>query len=266
MPCVAPEERIGIYYRGGRKSVKLRLTFTKRHPEKSRGSSVETPASIFCYNPRRGGDASKTAGKAMTENEDLLALYMEHSCPVYRIYEPPEIRIILGAGRKNRGDVIREAAERDHIPVLLRRGGGGTVVLSAGMVVLALVTEVDSPFRNREYALLINGWQREALQELGVKNLQDRGISDLAIGEKKILGASVFRRKRVLFYQSSLLVSNDLRLFSRYLSYPSHVPEYRRGRSHGEFCTNLRIQGSSATVDDVVRQLASIVSSRLHAL
>jgi lipoate-protein ligase A len=205
-------------------------------------------------------------GGEKTVNQDLLECHLTHARPVYRIYEPAGVCIVLGAGRKNKGDVILEAAQRDRVPVLVRKGGGGTVLLSPGMIVLALVTEVDSPFQNREYARRINGWQKQALSDLGVKDLADRGISDVALGEKKIIGTSIFRRRNVLFYQSSLLVSCDVRLFSRYLSFPSSVPDYRRGRSHEEFCTTLRDAGYEITVRDVALGLREIVSSRLPAL
>ena len=63
------------------------------------------------------------------------------------------------------------------------------------------------------------------------------GISDLAIGEKKIVGTSIYRTRLVLFYQASLLVSNDIAVFTRYLAMPgegARVParEDARGVLH----------------------------------
>ena len=58
-------------------------------------------------------------------------------------------------------------------------------MLGPGQVVLALVTEVGSPYRNREYAAEINAWIVESLSELGVSGVQPEGISDLAIRGKK---------------------------------------------------------------------------------
>jgi len=202
----------------------------------------------------------------MTVNEDLISTYMESHRPVYRIYEPESTMIVLGAGRRNRGDVILEKVSRDSVPLLIRKGGGGTVVLSPGMVVLSLVKEVGSPFHNREYALIINGWVKRVLQSLGVPDIEDRGISDLTIGERKILGASLFRRRLLLFYQSSLLVSNDLSLFERYLAYPSTVPEYRGGRSHESFCTTLHRAGCRISIKEIIPRMEETVSRELPAL
>jgi lipoate-protein ligase A len=201
-------------------------------------------------------------------NDELLEEYESGGRPVLRLYEPREVLIVLGAGRKAEEDVLEEAAAADGVPLRRRRGGGGTVVLSPGQAVLALVTEVSSPFRNREYFRAVNHWFREALAALGVPadRVQDRGISDLAIGERKILGTSLYRRRRILFYQGSLLVQNDLALFDRYLRFPSRVPDYRRGRGHAEFCTTLAREGYTVTVARVMETLQRVVRERLPRL
>jgi lipoate-protein ligase A len=185
---------------------------------------------------------------------------------VYRLYEQKEVCIVTGAGRKAEEDVFLEQAAADAVPVLRRRGGGGTVVLSPGQLVLAVVTEVSSPFQNLQYFRAINNWFRLALEPLGVSGIEDRGISDLAIGELKILGTSLYRRRKILFYQASLLVDNDLSLFERYLRFPSRVPDYRKGRGHLDFCTNLQQQGYSLAVAEVMDSLDQVVKDRLYHL
>jgi lipoate-protein ligase A len=201
-------------------------------------------------------------------NDDLLEEYARRGEPVLRLYEPQTVMVVMGAGRKAAEDVLEEQAGADGVPLLRRRGGGGTVVLSPGQAVLALVTQVSSPFRNREYFRVINGWVREALADLGVEpaRVEDRGISDLAIGERKILGTSLYRRRLLLFYQGSLLVSNDLSLFDRYLRHPSRVPDYRGGRSHRDFCTTLTAEGCALSVPRVLGSLERVVRARLPPL
>ena len=172
----------------------------------------------------------------------------------------------MGAGGKAETDIFAVRAEIDQVPVLRRRGGGGTVVLSPGQVVLALVTEVSSPFQNLNYFRAINHWFRLALRDLGVSGVEDRGISDLAMGDKKILGTSLYRRRKILFYQASLLVDNDLSLFDRYLRFPLKVPDYRQGRGNLEFCTNLRLEGYAVSVADVMKNLEGVVREQLFQL
>lgn len=201
-----------------------------------------------------------------TVNEDLLDRYRQTGVPVSRLYEPPALCAVLGASGKPEHDLLLEHLEADGVPWMKRRGGGGTVILGPGQVVLALVTSVESPYRNREYAAEINAWIVDSLALLGVTGVSPEGISDLAIGGKKIVGTSLYRTRLVLFYQASLLVSNDIRVFTRYLAMPAKVPEYRAGRSHEEFCTTIAREGYTGTVREVIAAMESVVSTRLPLL
>ena len=111
---------------------------------------------------------------------------------------------MLGASRSFEADVYEKESSSSAIPVVRRRGGGGTVFLSQGQVVICLVTKVPELFQNRKYTCIINRWIITELERLGVKFLSNKGISDLAIGNRKIMGTSVFRRRYIFFYQASL--------------------------------------------------------------
>ncbi len=202
----------------------------------------------------------------MTVNEDLLERHERDRAPAWRVYEPEETFAVLGAGGNPSRDLVLPRLEADGVPYLFRRGGGGTVILSPGQVVLALVSEVSSPFRNKEYASAINRWFMDALSALGVSLVEHRGISDLAIRDRKILGTSIYRRRLTLFYQASLLVSNDLALFGRYLTMPERVPDYRKGRDHAEFCTTLAREGYPFGVREVITALDSVVAREIGNL
>jgi lipoate-protein ligase A len=201
-----------------------------------------------------------------TVNGDMLDEHRRSGVPLSRIYEPSTLCAVLGAAGKPEQDLLLENLDADGVPCMHRRGGGGTVVLGPGQVVLAVVTEVASPFRNKEYAAEINSWIVEALRRLSVTGVHPAGISDLAIGEKKIVGTSIYRTRLVLFYQASLLVSNDISVFTRYLAMPVKVPDYRRGRTHEEFCTTLAREGYAGSVADVIAALTETVDTRLPLL
>ena len=201
-----------------------------------------------------------------TVNGDMLDEYRRSGVPVSRIYEPTTLCAVLGASGKPEQDLHLDALTKDRVPWMRRRGGGGTVVLGPGQVVLAVVTEVSSPFRNREYAAEINSWIVEALERLSVRGVHAEGISDLAIGERKIVGTSIYRTRLVLFYQASLLVSNDISVFTRYLAMPVKAPDYRRGRTHEDFCTTLVREGYTGSVTTVQEALRETVEERLPLL
>ena len=201
-----------------------------------------------------------------TVNGDLLDGFLADRTPRLRLYEPHETTAVIGAGGRPERDLRLAALEADGVPVRHRRGGGGAVVLATGQVVIALITEVASAFGNLEYARGINAWIVEALASLGVRGLEQRGITDLAIGGRKILGTSIYRSRLVLFYQASLLVANDVSLFGRYLEHPHKVPEYREGRDHDAFCTTLRAEGYDLDPARVISALQPVAERRLPRL
>jgi len=204
--------------------------------------------------------------EASTVNGDLLEDFLADRAARRRLYEPSGIAAVLGAAGKPDRDLKLAALEADAVPVLRRRGGGGAVVLSPGQVVLALVTDVASEFASREYARAINEWFIEALGALGVTGLEQRGISDLAMGGRKVLGTSIYRARLLLFYQASLLVANDLSLFDRYLEHPHAEPDYRQGRGHESFCTTLRAEGFDLDPARVIAALEPVARRRLEEM
>jgi lipoate-protein ligase A len=199
-------------------------------------------------------------------NGDLLERFLEDGVPAWRLIEPREVFAVIGAAGKPERDADLAALAADGIPLRQRRGGGGAVILSPGQVVVALATRVRSPFANRQYAQAINDWVIEGLAGLGVRGVEQRGITDLAIGDRKILGTSIYRTRLVLFYQASLLVSNDLALFGRYLPPPYRQPDYRQGRDHESFCTTLVREGYRLDPDRVIEALEPVVRRRIGEL
>ena len=190
-------------------------------------------------------------------NDHVLVDHEQQGTPQLLLYEPADISVVLGLGGVAGRDVHLVATGQDRVPVLRRRGGGGTVVLAPGQVVIALAVEVAHPFQNRAYARQINACLIRGLANLGVHEVRDAGICDLALGDRKILGSSIYRRRRILFFQASLLVNSDLSLLGRYLTYPAKVPAYRAGRSHADFCTSLRLAGHRVSCAQVVQALAT---------
>jgi lipoate-protein ligase A len=95
----------------------------------------------------------------------------------------------------------------------------------------------------------------EGLEELGVTGLSMRGISDISYGDLKILGSSIFRRKQRVLYHAVLNVALPVTLISRYIAHPPKEPDYRKGRSHEDFVTNLRMLGCTAEISHIANVL-----------
>jgi lipoate---protein ligase len=199
------------------------------------------------------------------KNDGIFLFGAMQPKPYIFTYTQNDIEVVHGPSCKPDREIYTERCKRDGVPIIKRRGGGGTVVLLPGTVILVIVGI-------REYgqsALQIFEWIHKGLIQYfvsqGICGVAQDGISDLVLENKKILGSSLYlgNRPSLFYYQSSLLVNSDIRLFNRYLKHPPREPEYRRGRDHGDFCTTLRMQGFSIPPEELVQKIASQFGSFL---
>ena len=159
-----------------------------------------------------------------------------------RVFESKTTCVVLARSNDPSREVNQDYCAESNIPVLRRRGGGGTVVLGPGCQIVTFAFFARSLFDNSRYFSIINDCWIAALERAaGIQagTIHQRGISDLAIGNKKIAGTSLFRRKHLVVFQGSLLVDPDFETIERCLCHPSREPDYRMGRSHLDFLTSL---------------------------
>ncbi|MBM3381115.1 MAG: hypothetical protein FJY29_01595 [Betaproteobacteria bacterium] len=175
----------------------------------------------------------------------------EHHRVLFRFFETMRPVVVLSSSNAAARETFEERCKTRGVPVLQRRGGGGTVVLAPGCLVLTFAFFAKDIFSNQKYFALINQLWADALAEAGLPGLVTRGHSDLALGEKKIAGTSLFRRKHLVVYQGSLLVHPDFELITELLQHPSREPDYRRGRSHDEFLTSAGRLGYAGTTQEL---------------
>lgn len=178
--------------------------------------------------------------------------------PVVRVEEAREVVVVLSRSRDPEREVYLGRCREDGVPVIVRPSGGGAVVLAPGVVAASLVAPADPRARFPEpYFRRYCGVVAEALTRCGAVGLEIRGISDLALGERKVAGSSLRLWKGWVLFQVSVLVDVDVRLLERYLRAPSREPRYRRGRPHREFVVTLRGAGlpvACARVVEVLRE------------
>ncbi|MBZ0266211.1 hypothetical protein K8I28_16255 [bacterium] len=155
------------------------------------------------------------------------------------IYNFPETAIVLGRGSKFNLEVNREEYFNDPIKVYQRRGGGCAVVLDPGNIIVSVALVAPGLKQTKEYFQRCTDWMILGMKKCGVGKVYQDGISDLVMDNRKIAGSCVWRSKDIFYYSVSLLVDADLSLIDRYLLHPPREPEYRQGRSHSEFVTNI---------------------------
>ena len=87
----------------------------------------------------------------------------------------------------------------------------------------------------RRYTRIMTG----ALERLGVKGAARRGTSDLALGDMKIAGTSLYLGSRSALFHAVVNLAEEPETIARYLRMPPREPDYRAGRSHTDFVTSL---------------------------
>lgn len=203
-------------------------------------------------------------------DEDLLAEVKELGGIRYRLWEPAFPLVILGRSSHPEDEVFSEICAKDGIPVIKRMGGGKSVLLSPGMLIVSLALETIHFRGHPFYAEAINRIVEKTLTSCGAGNINGRGISDLAWGDQKIMGCCLYLSRRrdlwVVFYQASLLFHPDLSLVTRYLKHPPWEPDYRKGRPHEEFLTTLWAQGHRLKIMQVASRLARAFDEDLPGL
>jgi len=177
--------------------------------------------------------------KPYNYDDDLVTEVEKSRKPGAKVYRAPLTAVVLGKGSNPEVELNIDAIEEDGIPILQRHGGGCSVVIDPGNLVISVVLPVEGIKDNRKYFDRITKWLIDKLREAGLNGVQQRGISDLAIGDRKIGGSAIYRTRDILYYSTTLLMTADLSLMDRYLKYPPREPDYRKGRIHLDFVMNV---------------------------
>jgi lipoate-protein ligase A len=160
---------------------------------------------------------------------------------VLRLWEWPKLAVILGSGCRLAEDADEAACLAGGVPILRRSSGGGTVLLGTGCLCYSLVLSYDRSPALREIRssyLFILELIREALAGI-VPGIACAGTSDLAIAGRKFSGNSQQRKRGYLLHHGTLLHHFDPYHVGRYLHWPARQPDYRCGRDHAAFLTNI---------------------------
>jgi lipoate---protein ligase len=196
---------------------------------------VERFAEVVTPNP---GGSDDPLGESVLDVEQ----------PWLRVFEPRDVRLVIGRGQDPHRELQIPAAQADGVPVHRRVCGGGAVVLAPGMVVVALRLPRADRFPDA-WLEHIGSVLASGLSDL-TRSVVVRGHGDLALAgdvgqegaERKILGSSLRLSGRWCYYLASLLLADHSHLMRRYLSTPSREPRYRGGRDHESFCTWLAMK------------------------
>jgi lipoate-protein ligase A len=160
---------------------------------------------------------------------------------VLRLWESPSPLVVIGRSSRVDVEVDREACRSEAVPIVRRCSGGAAVVAGPGCLMYAVVLS----YRRRPYLRSIDQAHRFVLDTLtaalapSFPAVRGRGISDLALRDRKISGNSLRCKRTHVLYHGTLLYNFALERIGRLLKVPPRQPDYREQRSHRDFVANL---------------------------
>jgi len=156
-----------------------------------------------------------------------------------RLSRPDRPAIVLGRSSDPRQEVHLDRAVELDLPLLRRRGGGCTVLLDPGNLVVSIARPLEGFGGIHRHFRWISDWLATELAACGVGGVTREGISDLVLEGRKIGGSCIYRARGLIYYSTTLLVEPDVDLMEGCLAHPPREPEYRAGRRHRDFILAL---------------------------
>ena len=174
---------------------------------------------------------------------DIEILADNNSSTSFYVWIPNKTYLILGRSNNVENSLIIDKLKKDRIKVFKRPSGGETVVLTPKTLVISATIISEELKNTRKYFRVFNQKIIDVLCKHGIDGLSHKGISDIALNNRKVLGSAIYRTKGKLFYHSVLNVSEPVSTIEKYIKHPSREPDYRNGRKHLEFVTSLYAEG-----------------------
>ena len=186
-----------------------------------------------------------TAAENLALDEALLddAEAGEQPAETLRFWEAPRPIVVVGRSSKLAVEVRGNVCRQLDIAVLRRASGGAAVVAGPGCLMYALVLSLKLRPALRSVGLahsFVLEMLAAALRPLAPA-ITRRGISDLALADRKVSGNSLRMKQGHLLYHGTLLYDFPLELIGRVLAMPPRQPDYRLRRPHDAFVANLSL-------------------------
>ena len=178
---------------------------------------------------------AKSASRSKTNHPESEFRYM--------VFQPSCTAVVLGQSNTIEKSVHVQRCAENNVDVMKRPSGGEAVLITPNTMIISFCILDSKLPRSSEIFNFALGCILSALASNGVKNAEYRGISDIAIDGKKILGCAIYRRPGMVLYHGVLNVSESPQNIGYYLLHPTKEPDYRVNRDHESFVTSLFQEG-----------------------
>lgn len=202
-----------------------------------------SPEIVLPKSPALWIDATlPTLEENLALDEVLLAeVDQAPSQPVIRTWRPDRYAVILGRSNRAETEADVERCRALQIPILRRSSGGGTVLIGPGCLAYSVILPIDDSLRTAGVVGVTRAVMQRFADHLAqrVPDVVVRGTSDLVVNDRKFSGNSQRWLKHALLHHGTVLHHFDLNRIPEFLRPPSREPEYRAGRPHLDFITNV---------------------------
>lgn len=162
---------------------------------------------------------------------------------VVRTWEFSSAVVIAGRSTRIEQEVDVDFCVDSGVDILRRCSGGATVVGGPGCMMYSIVLSLKKNplLRKIDHAHQYVMSRILASVQQQVPDIALCGICDLAWQDKKFSGNSLRVHRDHLLYHGTILYRFDLSFLHRCLKFAPRQPEYRQGREHHDFVTNVPI-------------------------
>jgi lipoate-protein ligase A len=196
---------------------------------------TDSDLDIFCR-------SEPTVAENLAADEAAARMALEKGLHSLRFWWGGPPAVVAGFSEKVDQAVNVGACRMLGVDVLRRSTGGGSVLQTGGVFNYSFVRPLNRMLDPRRAFRFGTDLIIAVLKSLGLTG-RPEGISDVAIGDRKISGNAQAQRRRALIVHGTLLVDFDYDLAGKVLPYPTREPDYRRGRGHREFLISLQELG-----------------------
>ena len=129
-------------------------------------------------------------------DQNLLERVRYTGQPEISIYAFAFPAVVAGRGTDLETEILINRCVQDRIPVFRRRGGGCSVFLDPGTLIVSMALPAEGFSGIQRLFNLCNRQLIQALEAFGLDGIYQDGISDLVLADRKVGGSSFFRSRR----------------------------------------------------------------------
>jgi lipoate-protein ligase A len=203
--------------------------------------TAATPEENLAFDEALLDLAEKSFAARESDSEDPAPWLAAHDGEVLRLWESSAPFVVLGSSSKYHQEANFAVCRADGVPILRRASGGAAIVTGTGCLMYAVVLSYHARPALRDLDQAHRFMMHTLTRALSIDGLtiSVHGICDLVHEGHKFSGNALRCKRQHLLYHGTLLYDYPLAQIARYLGQPARMPEYRAGREHEAFVTNL---------------------------